>query len=95
MAGAVDLLGRRRGLPPAISGHNNYWLWGPRGWDGRTVIVVGGREEQVRALFESVEQAGATDCGHCMPYENGLPVWIARGLRLPVAEAWPRLKHYD
>jgi hypothetical protein len=30
-----------------------------------------------------------------MPYENGLPVWIARGLRQPVAEAWPRLKHYD
>jgi hypothetical protein len=95
VAGAVDLLGPRRGLPPAISGHNNYWLWGPRGWDGRVVIVVGGREEQVRPLFESVEQATTTDCGYCMPYENGLPVWIARGLRQPVAEAWPRLKHYD
>ncbi len=95
VAGAVDLFGRRRGLPPAISGHNNYWLWGPRGWDGRVVIVVGGREDQVRPLFESVEQAGATDCGYCMPYENGLPIWIARGLRQPVAEAWPRLKHYE
>jgi hypothetical protein len=95
VAGAVDLLGRRRGLPPAISGHNNYWLWGARGWDGRTAIVVGGREDQVRPLFESVERAGTTDCGYCMPYENGLPVWIARGLRQPVTEAWPRLKHYD
>jgi hypothetical protein len=95
VAGAVDLLGRRRGLPPAISGHNNYWLWGPRGWDGSVVIVVGGREEQVRPLFESVEPAGSTDCGYCMPYENGMPVWIARGLRQPVAETWPRLKHYE
>jgi 4-amino-4-deoxy-L-arabinose transferase-like glycosyltransferase len=95
VAGAVDLLGRRRGLPLAISGHNNYWLWGPRGWDGAVVIVVGGREDQVRPLFETVEQAGVTDCGYCMPYENGLPVWIARGLRQPVAEAWPRLKHYE
>jgi len=22
------------GLPPALSGHNQYWLWGPRGYDG-------------------------------------------------------------
>jgi hypothetical protein len=95
VAGAVDLLGRRRGLPLAISGHNNYWLWGPRGWDGAVVIVVGGREDQVRPLFETVEQAGVTDCGYCMPYENGLPVWIGRRLRQPVGEAWPRLKHYD
>jgi 4-amino-4-deoxy-L-arabinose transferase-like glycosyltransferase len=95
VAGAVDLLGRRRGLPRAISGHNNYWLWGPDGWDGRVAIVVGGREEQVRAAFESVERAGTTACGYCMPYENGLPVWIGRGSKQPVAEVWPRLKHYE
>jgi hypothetical protein len=95
VAGAVDLLGRRRGLPRAISGHNNYWLWGPDGWDGRVAIVVGGREEQVRAVFASVERAGTTACGYCMPYENGLPVWIGRGLKQPVAEVWPRLKHYE
>jgi hypothetical protein len=27
-AGAIDFLGRERELPPAISGHNNYWFWG-------------------------------------------------------------------
>jgi hypothetical protein len=30
-----------------------------------------------------------------MPYENGRPVWIARSLRLPLAELGPRIKHYD
>jgi hypothetical protein len=95
VAGAVDLFGRRRGLPPAISGHNNYWLWGPGGWDGGALVVVGGSEEQLRALFADVERAATTDCGRCMPYENQRPVWIARGLRLPVTELWPRIKHYD
>jgi hypothetical protein len=95
IAGAIDLLGRRQGLPPAISGHNNYWLWGPRGWDGRLLIVVGGTEERLRALFEQVERAGTLDCGRCMPYENGRPVWIARGLTVPIAELWPQVKHYD
>src|SRR5205823_4997724 len=27
-AGAIDRFGPRLGLPPARSGHNNYWLWG-------------------------------------------------------------------
>ena len=95
VAGAIDLLGRRQGLPAAMSGHNNYWLWGPRGWDGRVLIVVGGGEELLRGLFEQVERAGTTSCGLCMPYEYGRPVWIVRRARLPVAELWPRIKHYD
>ncbi|UCE62024.1 MAG: hypothetical protein JSU63_09925, partial [Phycisphaerales bacterium] len=28
-AGAIDFLGRRYGLPGAISGHNSYHMWGP------------------------------------------------------------------
>jgi hypothetical protein len=95
VAGAVDLLGRKQGLPPAISGHNNYWLWGPRGWDGRVLIVVGSTEERLRARFEGVERVSTIECGLCMPYENHRPVWVVRGLRSAVAEAWPRIKHYD
>jgi hypothetical protein len=95
IAGAIDVLGRRQGLPPAISGHNNYWLWGPRGWDGRALIVVGGGEERLRGLFGRVERVGTLDCGRCMPYENGRPVWIVRGLRVSPAELWPQVKHYD
>jgi hypothetical protein len=29
-AGAVDWCGPRLGLPPLISGHENFWLWRPR-----------------------------------------------------------------
>jgi len=95
VAGAVDLLGRRQGLPPAISGHNNYWLWGPRGWDGRVLVVVGDREERLRERFERVERAATIECGLCMPYENHRPVWVCRGLRRPVPDVWPQVKHYD
>lgn len=95
VAGAVDLLGRKQGLPRAISGHNNYWLWGPGDWDGRVLIVMGGSEEKLRAQFETVERAATTNCGLCMPYENNRPVFVCRGLRMPVAARWPQVKHYD
>ena len=42
-AAAIDVLGRPLGLPPAVSGHNNYFLWGPQGHDGSVVIRLGGR----------------------------------------------------
>jgi hypothetical protein len=95
VAGAIDLLGRPQGLPRAIAGHNNYWLWGPHGWDGRVLIMIGGDETRLRAAFADVERAGTIACGRCMPYENGRPIWILRGLRLPVADLWQRIKHYD
>ena len=40
-AAAIDIFGRSLGLPPAISAHNNYYLWGPRGRDGSLLIVLG------------------------------------------------------
>jgi hypothetical protein len=29
-----------------------------------------------------------------MPYENNLPIWVARGARVPFHEIWPRVKHF-
>ena len=59
------------------------------------VIVVGGSREDYLASWESVELVSRTDCGYCMPYENGNPVFVLTGRRAPVAQMWPQLKHYD
>ncbi|HEX3131528.1 MAG TPA: glycosyltransferase family 39 protein [Thermoanaerobaculia bacterium] len=92
-AGAVDLLGRKYGLPKASSGHNNYFLWGPQG-AGEILIIIGGDPEDHRQAFQDVRQAGEILCGYCMPYENNQPVWIARGLKEPIDRIWPMTKHY-
>lgn len=92
-AGAVDLLGRKYGLPKAMSGHNNYFLWGPQG-SGEILIIVGGDPEDHRQAFRDVRQAGEIRCGYCMPYENNQAVWIARGLKAPIGQIWPSTKSY-
>ena len=93
-AGAVDLFGPRYGLPPAISGHNSYFLWGPRGCTGDVLIVLGGDEKDYRALFASVERAATFTCKDCMPFENNQAIWVARGIKKPLAEVWPQTKDY-
>jgi hypothetical protein len=57
-AGAIDFFGPRLGLPKAICNHQSYWLWGPRGYDGSTVIVLGSDGTGDREHFRSVEIAG-------------------------------------
>ena len=94
-AGAIDYYGRALGLPPAISPHNSYWLWGPGRWDGRVLIITGAIPAEWAALFESVEQRGHSVCALCEPAEADLPILVARGLRIPVSEVWARIKHFE
>jgi 4-amino-4-deoxy-L-arabinose transferase-like glycosyltransferase len=93
-AGAIDHFGPALGLPPALSGHNSYFLWGPGDWNGEVLIVIGDRRERLLELFESVELGAEFTCADAMPYEARKTIWIARRLRMPVEELWPRVKSY-
>jgi 4-amino-4-deoxy-L-arabinose transferase-like glycosyltransferase len=94
-AGAIGFLGRAYGLPPAISGHNSYHLWGPGDRSSDVLIVLGGSREELSEWCEGVQEADTVRCTYCMPYQNNLPVYVCRGLKVPLEEAWSRLKHYE
>jgi hypothetical protein len=94
-AAAIDVFGRRLGLPPAISGHNSYYLWGPRGHDGSVMIIIGGKPAHYAALFRSVEVAGHIDTPLAMPYETDQPIYVLRGMKIPLGQYWPQVKKYQ
>ena len=94
-AAAVDFYGPGYGLPKAISGHNNYYLWGPRGCTGEVVLSVGVPLEQLEIVFGDVEEADEVRCEYCMPDENNFPVYVSRDPKIPFEEAWPEFKHYN
>jgi hypothetical protein len=94
-AGAIDFFGPALGLPPAISQHNSYWMWGPGTCTGEVVLIIGGALADHVKYFASVEPGTDFRCDDCMPYENNLTIWIARGHTVPVAEAWGASKHYN
>ena len=94
-AGAIDFFGSQYSLPKAISGHNNYWIWGPRGYTGEVMIIIGGDPADHLQVFDSVEQAGLFTHEYVMPYENNLPIFVCRKPRIPLEEAWARAKHFN
>ena len=93
-AGAIDFLGRRYGLPPALSGHQTYFLWGPRGYSGNCMIVLDDRRSRLEELWSRVEYVG-TSADNPYALEKQIPVFICKGAKFgTLAELWPRVKHW-
>ena len=79
-----------------LSGHNNYHLWFPQGWDGAQILVVGDREQDVRKAFADVREVGrAGDDPRAMPYERNLPILLGRRPIQSLAQLRDAIKHYD
>ena len=92
-AAAVDFFGPQYGLPKAISGHQNYFLWGPRNYTGDIVILLGEEEDEVRELFDSVTVAATLHNPYAYRYENR-PILLCRGLKWNLQTEWARVKKW-
>ena len=93
-AGAIDYYGPSLGLPQAISGHQSYYLWGPDGYTGESMIVMGDRRERLEQIFTSVRWMAKINHPYAMPYNN-VDVYYCQGLKQPLAEFWPQVKNWD
>jgi hypothetical protein len=91
-AGAINYYGRQLGLPPAVSQHNSFYLWGPGRTEPRMFVMVGSSAEDLQESFESVAPAARVVAPYAMPYETEDPIHVCRGLRIPLGEAWRRGK---
>jgi hypothetical protein len=91
-AGAIDFYGAKLGLPRAVSGHNNYFLWGPRDYSGECVILFGERAEINKNFFGEVERVATISDAHAMPSEQEVAVYLCRKPKAPLNVLWPRFK---
>ena len=94
-AGAIDVLGPDLGLPPAVSGHNNYWLWGPPGPHG-TIIAVG----PLQGLMDAVCPTFVVATHISNPWdvdneENGYPILLCREPSRQLRDVWDDVRHYN
>ncbi|HEY1621279.1 MAG TPA: hypothetical protein VGG25_26890 [Streptosporangiaceae bacterium] len=94
-AGALDMLGTRDHLPPVLSGHNTFWLWGPGSASDRTVLVVDAIS-QLQPYFASCRQLATFHEPDGTPSSfNGLELGVCTGPSASWRAIWPHLRHYD
>ncbi|MGI9061714.1 MAG: glycosyltransferase family 39 protein [Ktedonobacteraceae bacterium] len=97
-AGALQQLAAPGLLPPIISGHNNYYLWGPGTCTGQVLIAVGysPSDFQHSPAQYHFTLAAIERCQYCVDYENNLPITVISGpAGSNLARLWPLLKHYE
>ena len=93
-AGAIDFFGGQYQLPRAISGHNNYWLWGMHNPSATIMIIVGGRKEDHSEVFGSVEVFATHNQQYAMPSETDLPIYICKKPKVPLKDVWEAVKRF-
>lgn len=93
-AAAIDFFGPRYGLPKSISGHQTYWLWGPRDYTGESLIVLGeGRERNMQTKCASYSIVGNTETPLSRP-DEWLPIYHCRGFKWNLQTSWQEFKHW-
>jgi hypothetical protein len=93
-AGALDVFGQAYGLPRPLSGHNDYWLWGP-GASGDHVVLAVGAVRQLRPYFGQCRRTGTIHSPDAVDNdENGTGLWICTRPRGSWTTFWPSLRRY-
>lgn len=94
-AGAIDFFGPRYGLPRALSGHQTFYLWGPRGYSGNCMIVLDDDRETLEKLWQHVEYVGSSPDNR-YALERNIPVFICTGAKFgTLADLWPKVKSWS
>ena len=95
-AGALQFLAplERKPLPPVISGHNNYWLWGMHGCTGDLILaVIHDTPQALLKKYEHVEIVGRMNDPWSMPFEHR-DIYLLQNRRASAPVNWADEKFY-
>jgi hypothetical protein len=93
-AGAIDLFGPKYGLPSAISTHQSYYLWGPRGYTGESIIILDDTQETLEKICAHVKKVAHFEHPYSMPYQH-FDIFYCQGMKPLLKVLWPRIKHWN
>ena len=92
-ASAIDHFGAKLGLPRAISGHNQYALWGPGAMTGQVAVAIGFTEQQLRQFYDEVTPEASVSPQYAMPEESRLTIFVCRRPKKSLQESWPQWRY--
>ncbi len=91
-AGAIDWYGRRAGLPPVVAPVGSYWFWGPGERAGDVVVVAGSDSTELSEWFGEVRLAAVVKDERRVLEEREVGIYVVRGARVSLKEAWSRFR---
>jgi len=93
-AAALGVLGSADHLPPVLSGHNAYWMWGPGRASDRSVLAVDALS-RLRPYFASCRLLSTYHAPYHVNNDwTDLKIGLCTGPHASWRTLWPHLKHY-
>ena len=88
-AGALDLYGRRLGLPPVVSFAGSFYLFGPGNHPADVVVLLGVEPDQVEALrCDALTMPARVTNPWGVDEEQDVPILLCRGSHTTLQELW-------
>jgi hypothetical protein len=94
-AGALELYGKKYGLPPVYATHNSFHSWGPPSDTVKTFIGVYIDSDDVSQRFDSVEEASVYHCPDCTRPMREIGIYILRGPNFSMKKEWGGFRNYN
>ncbi len=99
ITGALEYYGRKYGLPRPVSAHMGCYYWGHDEMDGKCVIFVGMGVNYYWELENYFDEIKIIPSPVSVPYStlfiNSQPVYVCRGLKIPLDEFWEKMRSYS
>ncbi len=92
-AAALDVYGAPYRLPPALSGQNQYGLWGLRGQHPRALVRVHDNLAALRPYCRRARVVGNTYSRYARGFENDKVIALCYGPHPPLEILWPSLRY--
>jgi 4-amino-4-deoxy-L-arabinose transferase-like glycosyltransferase len=94
-SGAIDYFGPALGLPESIGRHNSYWLWGPRNYSGKVMIVIVSGRANVEPYFRTVKLCATFEFPYVDDPTRVKRIYLCRDPIESLPKLWQRLKVFD
>ncbi len=93
-AAALDVYGGAYDLPPALSGHNQYFFWGQRGQHPANLLRIQFHPDRLKPYCAAVSIVTTTQSHYARSFENGKTVAFCRNLHPSLPALWPLLRSF-
>lgn len=89
IAGASEYFGGDN-LPPAISGHHEFWIWGKQQPQYQHFLLVNFTKDFASNYFNNYRELAEFECSLCR-WRERTPVIVASGLKIPYEIFWDEM----
>jgi len=95
-AGALMLWKEKYDLPPVISTHNNFWIWGKGVATPQILLSINSKKEDLEYYFEEVTIVGEIEPSpYAISWRQKQTVFISRIPKVDLREQWDSMRGFN